>query len=408
MITADRSYRALLAIPTLPRLLVGMTLARIVASMAPVALVLFTLEQFGSPAFAGLVTFAATAPAVLVSPIAGALLDRHGRARLVVVAYLFGAACTAAIGALALAARLPELVLIGLAVLAALTAPIANNGVRSLLPLLVPEPLWERLNALDANAFVLGLLLGPPIAGVLVQVLGGATAMVAIGGLLALASLTLVGVREPPIRGSTGPLLASALDGLRYVWFHRTLRGLALSVIPFYFAYGMLTIVLPVIVLERLTGGPAVVGLLWGTMAISGGVAAFVFGGRNSRDRERRWMAAAMLATAAAYTVLAPAPNLALVVAALLVAGFANGPLDIALFTLRQRATDPAWMGRAFSVSAALNGAGSPFGAALAGWLVTRSVEAAVLVGAAACVVGALAAWRLLPAPDPTYASPRP
>ena len=31
-------------------------------------------------------------------------------------------------------------------------------------------------------------------------------------------------------------------------------------------------------------------------------------------------------------------------------AGLINGPLDIALFTLRQRRTDPAWMGRAFTV----------------------------------------------------------
>jgi hypothetical protein len=46
------------------------------------------------------------------------------------------------------------------------------------------------------------------------------------------------------------------------------------------------------------------------------------------------------------------------------IAGLANGPLDIALFTLRQRRTDPAWMGRAFTISMNLNFSGFPIGAA--------------------------------------------
>jgi hypothetical protein len=38
--------------------------------------------------------------------------------------------------------------------------------------------------------------------------------------------------------------------------------------------------------------------------------------------------------------------------------------MDIALFTMRQRRTDPAWIGRAFAVSMALNFVGFPIGAA--------------------------------------------
>ena len=56
------SYRALLEIPTLGRILLGMALSRIGGSMLGVALVLFTLERFGSPALAGVVTFASVAP----------------------------------------------------------------------------------------------------------------------------------------------------------------------------------------------------------------------------------------------------------------------------------------------------------------------------------------------------------
>ena len=85
MASTDRSYRALLGVPTLPRVLLSGQIARIAQSMVSVALVLFTLDRFDSPAFAGLVTFASIFPGLLISPIAGALLDRHGRIRLVLL-----------------------------------------------------------------------------------------------------------------------------------------------------------------------------------------------------------------------------------------------------------------------------------------------------------------------------------
>jgi hypothetical protein len=79
-------------------------------------------------------------------------------------------------------------------------------------------------------------------------------------------------------------------------------------------------------------------------------------------------------------------------------AGLINGPLDIALFTLRQRRTDPAWMGRAFTISMNLNFAGFPIGAALAGVMLTIwPVEYAVLFAVVANVAGAILAYALIP-----------
>jgi hypothetical protein len=77
--------------------------------------------------------------------------------------------------------------------------------------------------------------------------------------------------------------------------------------------------------------------------------------------------------------------------------GFLNGPLDIGLFTVRQRRTDPAWMGRAFAVSMALNFSGFPIGAAIAGALATGSLPAAIVLGVVACVASAVLAATLVP-----------
>ena len=68
---AETSYRALLAVPWLPRILAAMIIARIAQSMVAIAIVLFTLSEYGSPALTGIVTLAATLPGLLVSPDRG-------------------------------------------------------------------------------------------------------------------------------------------------------------------------------------------------------------------------------------------------------------------------------------------------------------------------------------------------
>jgi hypothetical protein len=85
-----------------------------------------------------------------------------------------------------------------------------------------------------------------------------------------------------------------------------------------------------------------------------------------------------------------------------LLLGVLWGPVDIALFTVRQRRTDPAWMGRAFAVSMAFNFVGLPVGAALAGLLAEQSLEAAIVIlGVGGAIGAAASAAFLVPRADP-------
>jgi hypothetical protein len=77
--------------------------------------------------------------------------------------------------------------------------------------------------------------------------------------------------------------------------------------------------------------------------------------------------------------------------------------MDIALFTVRQRRTEKAWMGRAFAVSMAFNYLGMPVGAALAGLLAEASLEAAILVlGVGGSIAATAAAAFLVPRTEAT------
>ena len=411
------SYRALLRVPNLGRVLVSMQLARVAQSMVGVALVLFTLDRYGSAAFAGLVTFASVFPGLLISPIAGALLDRHGRIRLVLLDYAVALVAMAVIGVLALLDVLPGPLLVLIAVVASLTSILSHVGLRSLFPIMVPEPLWERVNAVDSNGYVVATIVGPPIAAVMVGFLGGPTTLLLIGIAFGAAALVLVGVPDPAgTVATTGRVLADAWAGMKYTWRNPTLRGLGFAITLGNLAHGMTTIVLPLIVLQRLGLGVEMVGLVFAASGISGMASSFLFGRIDSRGREWSmlvWPMLALVPTVALLLIAAGQGSVPLGLGVLflemLLVGLLIGPMDIALFTVRQRRTEKAWMGRAFAVSMAFNYLGMPVGAALAGLLAETSLEAAILVlGVGGSIAATAAAAFLVPrteAPAPTSAA---
>lgn len=395
------SYRALFAVPAIGRILLGIVIARTAATMSAVVLVLFTLTYFKSAELAGAVTFVSIAPGILVAPLAGALLDRHGRTRLVILDYVVAAGACIAIAALASNGRLSAPLLLLIATCNGLTWPLSTSGLRSLLPLIVPRPLWERANAVDSNGYVIATLIGPPAAGALVAFAGGPLALAVVGAVFALAAVVMVGMPDPrtPYE-STGGLLADAWAGVRYVFRNRTLRALAVAASLWNVGGGILQILVPVLLIDRLHESPAVVGLVWAVSGVTGLVAALFVGRIDSRGREKWLIVWPLVGSAAVFATLLAPPQLWLIVVVLAVVGLLNGPMDVAMFTIRQRRTDPAWMGRAFAVSMALNFAGFPLGSALGGLLVNRSVELAVLLGAGSALLAALGARWLIPNRD--------
>ena len=411
----ETSYRALLAVPSLPRILAAMMIARIAQSMVAIVIVLFTLGTYGSPALAGIVTLAATLPGLLVSPIAGALLDRHGRMRLIRLDYLVAMSALALIAVLALAGALPPWLLIVITAVSSLTAILSATGLRSLFPIIVPAHLWERVNAVDSNGYVVATIFGPPLAAGLVTVFGGPAALIGTAVAFGFAALAMVGIPDPPTAvESTGRLLRDALDGLHYAWRNPTIRGLAFSISSLNIAGGITTIVIPLIVLDRLGYSEVLVGLTFALSGVAGMVSAIAFGRMDTRGREWPLLvypmvvlapALALLIAPAAIDGLDPVVGLLCLAGWAVVVGLATGPLDIALFTIRQRRTDPAWMGRAFAVSMAMNFVGFPIGAAIGGALAAQSLALAIVPAMVASVAAMVFAATMVPRADPNTGS---
>jgi MFS family permease len=396
------SYRQLLGVADVRVLLLATLLARLAGRMFALAIVLYALTRTGSAVLAGWLAFAAVAPGLVISPIAGALIDRLGSVWAITVDMASSATFVTALIVVDRLGWANAPTLLTLVCLFSLTRPLTMAGIRALLPRLVPVAALDRVNALDTSLHGVADIAGPALAGAIVGFGGSDLALGTIAALYAAAALSVGTLRQP--RGQLprlGPLLFEAWGGVLRVVRRPTLRGLAVAYSLYEVSWGILIVVVPVFAARQFAGGTgsAVAGLLWAGLGLVGGIAALIAGHHSTAGRERKVMALGMLATAVAAWPIGAEFGLIGLAVGLMLFGAAAGPIDVSVLTLRQRRTDPAELGRVLSVSMSLNMAGGPIGSALAGLLITWSLPATFVVAALSSVLAA-GAVALIPAGD--------
>lgn len=371
--------------------------------MFDLAIILYTLRRFGSPALTGWVAFAAFGPGLIASPFAGALLDRLRAPLAIIVDMLITAGLLLALIFIDQAGQLGPASLIVLVTMCSLTSPLSASGIRVLVPRLVPADGLERANALDTGSYALIEVVGPALAGGLFGFAGPAATMMVIVIFYALAATSLIPIlraaKTPTARRPT-TLIGEAVAGLAHIARHPTLRGLAIAYSIYQMSWGVLLVVVPVAVIHAL--GPTAnadltVGALWAACGLAGGLGALLAGQVRSIGRERQIIGLSIAAMAVAIYPLAASLGLYGLAAGIMIMGFLEGPADVGLLTLRQRRTAPEWLGRVLTVSMSLNVSGLPLGSAIGGSLVSYSVDAALIFAAMASVIAAIATFVLIP-----------
>lgn len=223
-------------------------------------------------------------------------------------------------------------------------------------------------------------LLGPGLAGVLVQALGAPLAVLcnAAGFALSLLNLRMIRTREPePEPKDTHPV-REMLDGLAFVWHHKLLRQLAwLSGLWHLLFYGFMA--LHVLFALRVLGmSPGVMGMA----QMMGGVGILVGSVMIKRLTVRfgtgRAMAIGLFASAVGFVLLPLLPPALFGSANASAAGYAMAMfwLDcgstlffIPYAALRQKVTPDEVLGRMIATMRFLTVAMAPAGAMLAGLL---------------------------------------
>ena len=393
--------------PGYPAFLLAATLARLATEMFPVAAVLLVLDRTGRPGLAGAVVAATTLPAVVTGPVLGAWLDRTPRRRVALASNQVLLAISL-LGILAAAGRTPGWVLVLLAALAGLTGPLATGGYTSMIPLLVPERLLARANALEAASFNTAAIAGPAVAGVVAATAGPAGAILAeaaLAGLAlpAIARLPRIGV---PAGEDPAPLATAIRQGLGHLARTPVLRGVTVATAVGLGGSGLLTLAMPFWA-ERLGAGRAGAGYLFAALE-AGAIAGALVAARPAASWPPQRVVLAGLGLFGLVVAAWPlAPSFGAALGLVAVAGVVEGPAFAATFATRQRWSPPALRGQIFTTAASLKLGMFAIGSAVAGPALGLAGVGGILVAAGAVQLLGVALGFATGARDPAQAPDR-
>jgi MFS family permease len=383
------------------------------------ALPLLAASLSPSPADVALVSVAVGLPWLLFGLVAGVIVDRAQRARLMA---LVQAARAAVGGALVVAVAtgwltIPLLVL--LVFLLCTCEVLYDVAAHAVLPAIVDRPRLQWANGRLITAEVIAFeSAGPALGGTLFAVGAALPFAVDAATFLASAVLLLMVARELAATStrSAGPAQAPVsvrkelLAGFRWFWGQDLVRSLTLLAVAVNVGAGGFYAVLVLFAQGELSIGPAGYGLLIAVSA-AGSVTAGVVAGKVTTGRDRRLVVVLTApAVCVCFAAIAARPNVALTAAAMVAFGFAVTLANIVAVSLRQLVTPDEMLGRVTSVHRFLCWGALPLGAALAGAVGNAlGVRAAVAACAAAvAAVGVVTARPLLRADAAAYEPQQP
>jgi len=182
----------------------------------------FVMLLTKSPAQMGLAGLCYELPSVAVGIVAGILMDRFSRKRLMVVDNVVRGLLFLSIPMLHWAHLLPFWLLCVILVCAGVLSPLTTVGAMTLVPDLVPADGLSEANAWDETLWQGAYLAGPLIGGIVITTSGASFAILADGLSFWACALCLLFIRqsgEPTHRSGGNPggchMAANALEGIR-------------------------------------------------------------------------------------------------------------------------------------------------------------------------------------------------
>ena len=348
MTTAKRpGLGAVLARPAYRRLFAAQTISRWGDTFNTVALVVLVFRLTGSGLGVTGAVMAEIAPVLLLAPVAGAVIDRLPRVRVMVAADLWR---------MALAALLP-LVDQHLVAVYAVAFGLAAGGVffnpavSSVLPSIVDEDELVAANSGLWSAAVISQVALAPVAGALVAAVGVAPAFLVNAASFAVSGLVLVGLRLPgwPAVTVAGSWLARVGEGARLLVRDRLLRLLALVQLLAALSAGATSALLVVLAGRQLRVGPGGFGLLLAAIGVGAALGPLLLARLVSNPRRPALVFGPLLLRGLVDLVLASTRNLAIAMGALATYGVGTSTGMVTYNSLLQAEVAPEARGRVFA-----------------------------------------------------------
>lgn len=270
----------------------GQLVSLLGSGMTRFALTIWAYQQTGSATVLALVAFVSFGPGVLLSPVAGAIVDRWDRRRVLVLTDLAAGLATAVLLALHLTGRLEVWHLLALGAFAGAFEAFQFPAFSAAVTVLVPRKHYARASGMQSMAGAASAIAAPVLAGLALTAFGLSAVMLVdlLTFLFAVGSLLLIRIPAPP-RSDEGEaarasLWQESLFGFRYIAARRGLLGLLLVFLPVNLFATMGMVLLAPMVLARSGGSELALGTVQsaaGAGALVGGLVLAAWGGPRRR-----------------------------------------------------------------------------------------------------------------------------
>ena len=360
---------------------VSSVLAAIAAQIRNVSNLYQVYELSGSSLQLGVTGFLQALPHVIFGLFAGVLADAFDRKKLMLITYALHLLPGLAFGVLTLTGAIQVWHIYVLSLLSSLIEVFSWPARSAMIPRLVPPS--HLTNAITLNSMILqsSFLIGPAIAGMLIDTAGLALTYFWSATLLipAVLATLAVGASGRPQGERRRISLRSMIEGVEFIWFQRIILSL------FLLDFGVILVgfyrpILPVFAGDVFKVGATGLGILYGAPAAGALLGSISLLMAGDIKRKGALVVAAALFFAASLAFLGLSQWFWMAAAAVVVLGFTDAISVAIRRTVVQLLAPDRMLGRASSLITVFSQSTNALGALLAG-------SAAQLLGAPRALV---------------------
>jgi DHA3 family macrolide efflux protein-like MFS transporter len=374
---------------------IGQAFSLLGSNLVQFALVWWLTEKTGSTAVLATATLVALLPEVILSPFAGALVDRWNRKRVMIIADTGIAVTTLGLVFLFLSGSIQPWHIYIAMFLRALGGGFHFPAMTASSSLMVPEKHLSRLAG--ANQALAGLMkiAAPPLGALLLSLMPMQNVLVIDIVTAGLAVVPLFFILIPqPVREEASVTVRSVLKdvsvGFRYVASWPGLMAILFMAAAINFLINPAFTFLPLLVTRHFHGGAVEYGWLesgFGIGVILGGVLLSVWGGFRRKVLTSMTSLIGMGIGILAVGLVSES-GYWIALTAIILTGFMNPLVNGPFFALIQSKVDPEMQGRVITMVVSLAGAMSPISMIIAAPVAERlGLQSWYVLGGVICIL---------------------
>ena len=258
----------------------GQAVSLIGTGMTRFALMIWAWDQTGQATALALVGVFSAAPAILLSPLAGALVDRWNRKRVMIGSDLVAGLSTIGILLLQLNGQLDLWHIYVAAMIAGAAEAFQNPAYQASVTLMLPKNQFSRAGGLLMFAVYASDVAAPLLAGILIGIIGlnGILAIDILSFILAVVTILFAFFPQPQKSADatteTSSLWTEIRYGFRYIFVRPSLLALALVSLLFNLTESFGYPLIAPMILARTGGDETILGTVQATLGVGGVIGA--------------------------------------------------------------------------------------------------------------------------------------